>query len=138
LSGEYVDRLKRRAKAFLAAASMNVDYDLAMLFAEQAAQLYIKATYYELFGDMLRGHRLRELLSTLVKALEKHGYSELAESIISFVDSSRRDLIDLEEAYTASRYGYVDYTREDAERAAKTAQRLVDLLEEVVKHVKLG
>ena len=138
MSGEYVDRLKRRAKAFLAAASMNVDYDLAMLFAEQAAQLYIKATYYELFGDMLRGHRLRELLSTLVKALEKHGYSELAESIISFVDSSRRDLIDLEEAYTASRYGYVDYTREDAERAAKTAQRLVDLLEEVVKHVKLG
>jgi len=138
LSGEYVNRLKRRARAFLVAASMNVDCDLAMFFAEQAVQLYIKAVYYELFGDVLRGHRLRELLSTLVKALEKHGYSELAESIVSFVDSSRRALIDLEEAYTTSRYGYVDYTREDAERAAKTAQKLIDLLEEVVKHVKLG
>jgi len=137
LSGEYVDRLKRRARAFLAAASMNVDYDLAMFFAEQAAQLYTKATYYELFGEMLRGRRLRELLSTLVKALEKHGYSELAESIISFVDSNRRALIDLEEAYTG-RYGYVDYTRGDVERATKTVQRLVDLLEEVVRRVKLG
>jgi len=117
---------------------MNVDYDLATFFAEQAAQLYIKAVYYELFGDVLRGYRLRELLSTLVKALEKHGYSELAESIISFVDSSRRALIDLEEAYTASRYGYVDYTKEDAERAAETVRRLVNLLEEVVRRVKLG
>lgn len=33
MSGEYVDRLKRRAKAFLTAASTNVDYDLAMFFA---------------------------------------------------------------------------------------------------------
>jgi len=138
LSGEYVDRLKRRARAFLTAASMNVDYDLAMFFAEQAAQLYTKAVYYELFGDVLRGHRLRELLSTLVKALEKHGYSESAESVVSFIDSRRRALIDLEEAYTSSRYGHVDYAKEDAERAVKTVQRLVDLLEEVVRRVKLG
>jgi len=138
LSGEYVDRLKRRAKAFLTTASTNVDYDLAMFFAEQAAQLHIKAVYYELFGDVLRGHRLRELLSTLVRALEKHGYRELAESVVSFMDDNRRALIDLEEAYTASRYGHVDYAKEDAERAVETARKLINLLEEVARRVKLG
>lgn len=94
--------------------------------------------YYELFGDVLRGHRLRELLSTLVRALEKHGYRELAESVVSFMDDNRRALIDLEEAYTASRYGHVDYAKEDAERAVETARKLINLLEEVARRVKLG
>ncbi len=57
-----------------------------MFFVEQDLQLYVKAVHYELFGIMLRGHRLRELLGALAKALEEHGYAQVAGKLVEFVD----------------------------------------------------
>jgi HEPN domain-containing protein len=78
------------------------------------------------------------MLSTLVKTLERHGYGELAVGVATFVDESKRVLVELEEAYTAGRYGYTSYSKEDAERAVRTVRRLVELLDGVVRDVKLG
>jgi HEPN domain-containing protein len=66
------------------------DPDIAIFFAEQAIQLYTKAVYYELFGDLIRGHRLRELLSLLIRELRKYGFNNLADKVMEFIDSFRR------------------------------------------------
>ena len=55
MSGEYVARLKRRALSFLKEAEEAADADLAAFFAEQAMQLHIKAVFYEIFGERVRG-----------------------------------------------------------------------------------
>jgi HEPN domain-containing protein len=85
LSGEYVEKLKHRARVFLGEARSVEDPDLAAFFAEQAMQLYIKAVYYELFGDLVRGHRLRELISILARSLDKRGFNELSSRLREFV-----------------------------------------------------
>jgi HEPN domain-containing protein len=138
LSGEYVEKLKRRARVFLREAMSVGDPDLAAFFAEQAMQLYIKAVYYELFGDLIRGHKLRELISILARSLDKHGFNDIANKLREFVEEFRRALILGEEAYTAGRYGEISYNHEEAGEVIRAAEKFVEILDEVVKRVKLG
>jgi len=138
LSGEYVARLKRRALSFLKEAEEAADADLAAFFAEQAMQLYLKAVFYELFGDRIRGHSLRELLGVLSKSLEKHGYTKLVGEIRDLVDEHRSWLILAEEAYVGGRYGDTSYTRDDVEKLIEVARSLIMVLDRVVNRVKLG
>lgn len=52
MSGEIVERLRRRAQVFLDEAGRLLEmgeYDLACFAAEQAAQLYLKSVYARLF-----------------------------------------------------------------------------------------
>lgn len=44
----------------------------------------------------------------------------------------------LEEAYSISRYGDIEYSKEDAALAIPLAKEVVNLLEEVCRDVKLG
>jgi HEPN domain-containing protein len=60
-------------------------------------QLHIKAVYYELFGDLVRGHRLRELISILARSLDKRGFNELPSRLREFVKEFREALILSEE-----------------------------------------
>jgi len=138
LSGEYVAKLKRRAVSFLKEAEEAVDPDLAAFFAEQSMQLYLKAVLYELFGEVVRGHRLRALLGLLSRGLERNSYSELAVKVRGFVDQHRRELILAEEAYIGGRYGDLSYSRDDVGSLINVARDLKILLDEVVKGVKLG
>jgi HEPN domain-containing protein len=73
LSGEYVNKLKRRAKAFLREVLFVEEPDLAVFFAKQAMQLYAKVVCFELFGELVRGHKVRGLLAVLIKMLEEQG-----------------------------------------------------------------
>jgi len=138
LSGEYVKRLKKRSESFLREAVTTIDKDLAMFFIEQAAQIYIKATYYELFGEKIRGHNIRNLLGTLLETLKQHGYNKESEKIKSFVNQYREELILAEEAYIESRYGETCYSEEDVNKLLETSKKLINLLEEVSENVKLG
>jgi len=138
MSGLYAEKLKRRAESFLSVAEKVSDPDLAMFMVEQGLQLYIVSVYFKLFGSVIRGHRLRELLSVLARDLEEHGFREYAERVMRFVNEYRRVLIDLEEAYTEARYGGISYTQQDAARSLEVARKLVGLLEEVRKGVKLS
>jgi HEPN domain-containing protein len=103
LSGEYVNKLKRRAKAFLREALSVEEPDLAVFFVEQAMQLYAKAVCFELFGELVRGHKVRGLLAVLIKMLEERGFKNVADKLLEFVDKNRRVLVTAEEAYTMSR-----------------------------------
>jgi len=138
LSGELVARLKSRAKSFLEEAEEASNPDLAVFFVEQAMQLYAKAVLYELFAEQYKGHGLRELLGLLAMRLREAGYGGLAERISSFVGEERAALIEAEEAYILSRYGSIQYTREDALALNRLARRLIKLLDEVVDFVKMG
>jgi HEPN domain-containing protein len=138
LSGEYVNVLKRRALSFLEEASKVKDPDLAAFLAEQSIQLYIKAVLYELFGERVRGHNIRELLGLLARLLDRAEYHNEANRVRDFVADNRGILIDVEEAYIMSRYGERGYTLEEAKKFIDLAKRLINLLEEVAKDVKLG
>ncbi len=138
LSSEYVERLRERARAFLSEAMSAENPDLAVFFAEQSMQLYVKAILYEIFGERVRGHRLRELLAVLVKGLEGEGFRDLAGEVLDFIDRKRRLFIVAEEAYTMSRYGDVSYSKDDAEGVIELASELIKLLDEVSTRVKLG
>ncbi|WP_048192254.1 HEPN domain-containing protein [Pyrolobus fumarii] len=138
MSGEYVLVLRRRALGFLEEAREARDPDLAVFFAEQAMQLYIKSVLYELFGERVRGHGLRELLGLLARLLEEAGYGREAEAVRSFVAKHRGLLIEAEEAYTLARYGEVGYSEADAARMTSLAESLIRMLEGVAKRVKMG
>lgn len=138
MSGEYVGLLKRRASSFLGEARKIRDPDLAVFLTEQAIQLYVKAVLYELFGERVRGHALRELLGLVARLLDDAGYSGEAGRIRGFVADNGSLLIEAEEAYMMSRYGERSYTLRDTERLIDLAERLIKLLEEVVRSVKMG
>ncbi len=138
MSGVYASVLRRRALAFLEEAREARDPDLAVFFAEQAMQLYTKATLYELFGERVRTHGIRELLGLLARLLEEAGFVEEAERVRGFVAENRGLLIEAEEAYTLARYGETGYTRGDAERMIRLAEELIKLLEGVAESVKMG
>ena len=138
MSGEYVTKLKRRALSFLNEAEDAVDPDLAAFFAEQSMQLYLKAVLYELFGEVVRGHRLRALLGLLSRGLERNSYTELADKVRGFVDEHRGELILAEEAYIGGRYGDLSYSQDDVDFLINVARDLRVLLDEVVRGVKLG
>lgn len=138
MSGEHAARLRRRARAFLVEAEETADPDLAMFFLEQAAQLYIKSVYYELFGAPLRGHGLRELLGVLAKTLRDAGYPEEAGLLVEYVADNRRLLALLETAYTAARGGDTEYDWETVSQASQAVEELVRLLEGVARRVKMG
>jgi len=138
MSGEYVEKLKKRAESFMKEAEEAADKDLAIFFIEQSLQIYVKAVYYEIFGEKIRGHSLRTILGTLARSLEKQDFKEASEKINLFINSHREDLVLLEEAYTESRYGELSYTEKDVERSLKMAGELIKILREVEEIVKLG
>lgn len=138
MSGEYVGRLKRRAMGFLKEAEGAEDSDLAAFFAEQAMQLYVKAIFYEIFGERVRGHELRALLGSFSEYLERHGYAEDAKRVRRFAEEYRRELILAEDAYISARYGEAEFSREDARSLIEVGRRLMELLDEVVGDVELG
>lgn len=138
LSGEYVAKLKRRALSFLKEAEEADDKDLAAFFAEQAMQLYLKAVFYEIFGDRARGHGLRELLGAFSKFLERSGYQEASERVKEFVGEFRDKLILAEDAYTGARYGDLSYDQRDVDELIEVARSLISLLDWVTRIVKLG
>jgi HEPN domain-containing protein len=83
---------------FLREAVSVGDPDLAAFFAEQAIQLYIKAVYYKLFGDLIRGHKLRELVSILAISgifFKPSASVNPMETLHSTSELSKNALIDL-------------------------------------------
>ncbi len=136
MSGEYVELLRRRSKVFLQEAENLVEkgeYDIALFFLEQAAQLAIKALIYQLFGEKPRLHSLRQLLGLLVRSLRDAGEEGLAGKIAVFVESNRDILLLLEDAYTGARYGYMVAGEDETRTALNTVRELLAKLEEIIE-----
>jgi len=82
MSGEYVEKLKKRAESFMKEVEEATDKDLVIFFIEQSLQIYVKALCYEIFGERIRGHSLRTILGTLARSLEKQDFKEASEKLI--------------------------------------------------------
>jgi len=121
-----IELLKRRASLFLELARYSLErgfYDMAAFNAEQAAQLYLKATLLELIGDFPRTHSILLLLGELKRVNEK--------DVEDFIRRNKRRLHVLEDAYLTSRYFYKFFDREDAEDLIAAAEEVVSLCEEL-------
>jgi len=117
---DIVDLLKKRAMEFLEAAEERLkaeSYDLACFFAEQAAQLHLKAVILELSGEVPRTPSIRQLLTIISKVLN-----------VNF-EFDRKSLIFLEYAYIKARYLPSKYEKDDAEEAIAIAKEVIEAVD---------
>ena len=87
MSGRYPDLLKRRAESMMRLAERLLgegEYDLAVLNAEYAAQLYIKSVLLRLTGEEWRGHGIRTLLGAVALAAQGGRLRDVVENIVDF------------------------------------------------------
>jgi len=119
MQADLIKKIKQRSQGFLHLAKdclARNEWDLACFQAEQAVQLYIKATILEKSGSLPRIHSIRQLLSVL---------SQITKVAIKF---DRLAVIALEDAYFKTRYLDTVYEKSDAELAIKTAEELIALV----------
>ncbi|MEM1567933.1 MAG: HEPN domain-containing protein [Thermofilaceae archaeon] len=138
MSGEYVELLKRRSRSMLRLAKQLLfsgEYDLAVLNAEYAAQLLVKAILYRVTGEEVRGHSIRALIGLLVSVLEEKGFRKEAEELIEYVRRNRRVIAELEEGHVRSIYGVFSYSREQAGKLVEAADSIIGMLEKIEKEV---
>ena len=98
-------------------------------------QLYVKAVLLQVAGETARTHELRALLGLLARRLREAGFASEAEAIERFVAENRGQLIAAEEAYILARYSELSYERSEAEALVRLAERLLGLLDGVVRRV---
>ncbi|MGB9760119.1 MAG: HEPN domain-containing protein [Thermoproteota archaeon] len=125
-SEDEVKLMKRRATSFLEVAKYSLQrgiYDIAAFNAEQATQLYLKATLLELIGDFPRTHSVIFLLNELKRINEKE--------VSDFVKENKRGLHNLEDAYLTSRYFYKIFDREDGEYLISLAEKVMSFCEKL-------
>jgi HEPN domain-containing protein len=119
-----VELLKKRAASFLELAGYSLQrgfHDVAAFNAEQAAQLYLKATLLELIGDFPRTHSIIFLLNELKRV----GGKEVED----FVKKNKRGLHVLEDAYLTNRYFYKLFDKEDVEDLISLAEKVMNFCE---------
>ncbi|MEM1667584.1 MAG: HEPN domain-containing protein, partial [Thermofilaceae archaeon] len=109
--------------------------DLAVLNAEYAARLLVKAILYRVAGEEVRGHSIRALIGLLVSVLEEKGFRKEAEELIEYVRRNRRVIAELEEGHVRSIYGVFSYSREQAGKLVEAAESIVGVLEKIEKEV---
>ena len=138
MSGNYPALLKRRAEAMLRLAERLLsegEYDLAVLNAEYAVQLYIKSILYRLSGEEWRGHSVRTLLGALALIAKESGLDKAAEEIYDFVRGKRRVLAELDEAHVRAIYGIFEYSEKQAEVIINIAKHIIKLVKETIEEV---
>ena len=125
--------LWRRARVFLGLARELLErgeYDVALVMAEQAAQLALGAAYTRVMGSAPRGYGLRRLLGYLSAVLEEAGLVWEARRLRSLAADLREDIILLEDAYVEARYEPGEYTR-GAERGVRAAEAIIAELDRI-------
>lgn len=119
-----VERLLRRAEKFRKDAYNAYNegyYDIACFYAEQAVQLKLKAFILRNLAFIPRIHGIRELLSIIYNFTKDEG-------IRAFSEQNREKLRELEEGYTKTRYGDIDYTEDDARQCLNIMQEIFSLV----------
>ncbi len=138
MSFNYWELLWRRARRFMVRAERDLDegdFDGACFNAEQAIQLSAKASIYRLFGEKLRVHSSKTLLSQLRNMLYESNKHSLANIISDLISSYRRELELLEESYIEGRYGEVEYLESQGRICIEIAKRVLEVLEKIEKEL---
>ena len=138
MSGEYAVLLSRRALAAFKWAQRAYgegDYDISVLQAEYAVQLYLKSLLYRVLGEEVRGHSIRELLGLLAVSLMEQGAEDLAREVMEYVRRHRRELAELSEAHTRATYGLAEYGGREAGLLLRIAGQVLEMLRELEKKI---
>ena len=138
LSGEYAALLRKRALSMLRLAERLLaegEYDLSVLNAEYAAQLYVKQLLYRLSGEEYRGHSLRALMGALASLLEEKGFGQESRELVEFIRGQRRLLAELEEGHVRAVYGVYEYSKRQAETLLEAAKRVIEVLASIEEKV---
>ncbi|KUO85062.1 MAG: DNA-binding protein [Thermoproteus sp. CIS_19] len=116
--------LKRNAIAFLEQAEENLGrgrYNLAMFSLEQALQLSLKYTLYQLTGSFEKTHSVKRLLRQVV---ELTGNRELEK----MVGEAHIVLELIEQSYITARYLPYEYDKESVERSLNVVRGILHVL----------
>jgi len=119
-----VETLLRRSRAFLEAVFFHAkkgNYDVALHSLEVAMQLYFKAIILEHTGSYPEIHEIRQLLSKIVRITG-------SRRIANYVRKHRSQLLIIEHAYSAGKYGELNVSREDFEELVKVGLECLKLV----------
>jgi HEPN domain-containing protein len=100
-------------------------YHLVAFDLEQAIRLYLKYTLVLKLRNFPPTHSLRESLRALGKAYK--GEKEVEE----IIDKNTHLIADLEQAYIASRYLPVEFTKRKVEELEKFSKELIEWLKKL-------
>jgi HEPN domain-containing protein len=122
---EEAEHLLKRSKEFLETAEYQLGrglYGIAVFSLEQALQLFLKSKMLEAGADYPRTHGVRALLEIL-SDIES---DEKKRSVKHVLSDYLFELGMLEDAYITSRYVMREFTREEAQRLAKTVKEVMN------------
>jgi HEPN domain-containing protein len=135
---ERVGAMKRRAFEFLNLSKELLERgleDISSFHVHQACQLRLKASILRIRGEIPRIHGVRELIGILAKILEELDRKDESRSLTNFTRDHRDVLIDLDDAYTTSRYAVGGLAKEAVREMIGVAEELFRLLDEVERNV---
>lgn len=124
-SKDEAEHLLKRSKEFLETAEYQISkglYGIAVFSLEQTLQLFLKSKMLVAGFDYPRTHGVRTLLEIL-SDLES---DEKKRSIKRMLSDYLFELGMLEDAYITSRYVMREFTREEAQRLAKTVKEVMN------------
>jgi len=134
LSGEYSEVLRKRALSIFRWAEKTCeagDYDICVLMAEYAVQLYLKSLIWRIRGEEVRGHSIGELFGVLTASIMEQGLKDLAEELVEYSRRRRREFAELSEARTRAVYGLIGYGEREAKLILAIARSVIEKLEEI-------
>lgn len=136
MSIEYAELLLSRAKRYLESAMSNLvsnRFDVAIVEAEIAAQLALKAFIVKLGFEPPRTHMIRQLLSFIID--NKLLPDEVLEDIKNFIKRNREKLIIVERARIVGRYGASSIDYDEAEITVNSAKEVLNIVEKLWRMV---
>lgn len=122
---EEAEHLLKRSKEFLETAEYQIRrglYGIAVFSIEQALQLFLKSKMLAAGADYPRTHGVR----TLLEILSDVESDEKKRSIKHTLNDYLLELGMLEDAYITSRYVMREFTKEEAQRLAKTVKEVMN------------
>jgi len=134
-TGFVVRMLREKSFKAIERAKRNLkydDFDGAVFNAQQHVELYLKSVVVEYSGLTPRTHSLRKLLATVGKIFGREN------EVSKFIRDNRFKLRVLEDAYFQSRYGFTEYSREEAEELVKFAEEIVEFAKNIMSARKGG
>lgn len=130
MSLEYAELLLKRARMYLESAKVNLDngrFDVAVVEAEIAAQLALKALITKQGLEPLRTHAIRQLFSFILE--NRLLPSNVIYEIAGFMKTNREKLIILERARAIGQYGSYPVDKDEAEIAVNIAREVLEIVE---------
>ena len=132
MSVEYAELLLSRARRYLESATSNLAsgrFDVAIVEAEIATHLALKAFIVKLGFEPPRTHMIRQLFSFIIDNMLLP--DKVLEDIKNFIKCNREKLIIVERARIIGQYGAFNIDYDEAEITVNTAREVLGIVEKL-------